>query len=125
MTLVEHLTRAEAHGGKGLDVSIRFDGAEQALTGHGSGPIDCYADALRRALGISVDIVDYREQSVGKGADATAMAFVELSVGDGEEGRSLFGVGSHKSIVTASLRAITSAVNRAYRQGWLTPPVKS
>ncbi|GAB4151445.1 MAG: 2-isopropylmalate synthase [Sphingomonadales bacterium] len=125
LTLIEHLTRAEAHGGKGLDVTIRFDGAEQALTGHGSGPIDCYADALRRALGIGIDIVDYREQSVGKGADATAMAFVELSVGDGDDGRSLFGVGSHKSIVTASLRAITSAVNRAYRQGWLTPPTTS
>lgn len=122
LTLVEHLTRAEAHGGKGLDVTIRFDGAERQLTGHGSGPIDCYADALRRALGIGIDIVDYREQSVGKGADATAMAFVELSVGDGDDDRSLFGVGSHKSIVTASLRAITSAVNRAYRQAWLTPP---
>ncbi|RME65714.1 MAG: 2-isopropylmalate synthase, partial [Alphaproteobacteria bacterium] len=119
LVLIDHLTRAETHGGKALDVTVGINGQERKLTGHGSGPIDCYADALRRALGIGFDIVDYREQSTGTGAGATAMAYVELKIG--EDG-TLFGVGTDKSIVTASLKAITSGVNRAYRQGLFAPP---
>jgi 2-isopropylmalate synthase len=42
-------------------------------------------------------------------ADATAAAYVEADVDDD----AVWGVGVHPSIVTASLRAIVNAVNRA------------
>ena len=42
-------------------------------------------------------------------ADATAAAYVEADVDDD----AVWGVGLHPSIVTASLRAIVNAVNRA------------
>ena len=47
------------------------------------------------------------------GSDATAIAFVEAEV----DGKRLYGVGRNSNIVTASLQAITCAVNRAYRNG--------
>ena len=42
-------------------------------------------------------------------ADATAAAYVEADVDDD----AVWGVGIHPSIVTASLRAVVNAVNRA------------
>ena len=43
-------------------------------------------------------------------ADATAAAYVEADVDD----EPFWGVGLHPSIVTASLRAVINAVNRAH-----------
>ena len=50
----------------------------------------------------------YSEHSVGSGADATAIAFVEAEV----DGQKLFGVGRSANFVSASLIAVTCAVNR-------------
>ena len=51
---------------------------------------------------------------MGSGANATAVAYVELRVADGS---SLFGVGIDKDIVVASLKAVLSGVNRILRRG--------
>ena len=59
-----------------------------------------------------LEVVDYHEHAVGAGADATAVAYVEARAGNG---RTVFGVGMVKNIVTASLRAVTSAANRLQR----------
>ena len=59
------------------------------------------------------DVADYREHAMGTGANATAVAYVEIKLADGA---TLFGVGMDKNIVAASLRAVVSAVNRALRK---------
>jgi 2-isopropylmalate synthase len=66
-------------------------------------------DALRRDAGIRVAVLDYHEHAIGGGADASAVAYVEARVGSGKP---RWGVGIHGNIVTASLRAVVSAVNR-------------
>ena len=58
-------------------------------------------------------MIDYRERAFGAGADARAVAYVEIETPEG----ALFGVGELVNIVTASLKAVTSAVNRAIRMG--------
>jgi 2-isopropylmalate synthase len=60
-------------------------------------------------------VLDYHEHAVSSGADATAACYIEAAIGD----RVLWGVGIHPSIVTASLRAVVSAVNRAVGSGLL------
>ena len=96
-----------------IEARIRKDGVEQVIRGHGTGPIDAFVDALKTHCGISVDVVDYREHAVKSGAGATAAAYVEANV----DGKPLFGVGIDPNIVSASLSAIISAVNRAQRTG--------
>ncbi len=59
-------------------------------------------------------MVDYHEHAIGAGANATAVSYVEVRM-DGDPA-SLFGVGIDSNIVTASLNAVVSAVNRALRQ---------
>ncbi len=59
-------------------------------------------------------MVDYHEHAIGAGADAMAVSYVEIRM-DGEPNLR-FGVGIDSNIVTASLNAVISAVNRALRQ---------
>ena len=78
--------------------------------GTGNGPIAAFCDALS-GLGVDVKVLDYHEHAMSAGGDAQAAAYLECSVA----GRTLWGVGIDSSIVTASLKAVVSAVNRDLR----------
>ena len=90
------------------------DGAARSVSGTGNGPIAAFVDALRRELGAEVDVVDYAEHALGQGADATAVAYVETLAADGTL---RWGAGVHANIITASLRAVLSALGRHQRAG--------
>lgn len=92
-----------------MTASLRVDGEERTVNGVGNGPIAAFVDALASSFGVKVRVVDYHEHSMGDGADATAVAYVE---GQMEGVGSRFGVAIHPNIVVASLRATCSAVNR-------------
>ena len=98
-------------GGREMTAKVRIDGTERTLIGHGNGPIDCFVDALAEGLGFGARVVDFHEHAVSRGADASAVAFVEIEQLDGSG--TVFGVGLHPNIVSASLLAVASAVNRA------------
>ena len=115
---VEYRTKPDTHASevRQITATIRRGGQEQIITGKGNGPIDAFLDALESNCGVKVRVLDYREHAVsmsGQHGDATAAAYVQLQASDGS---TVFGVGMHKNIVTASLRAIVSAVNRALAQ---------
>ncbi|HET8701927.1 MAG TPA: 2-isopropylmalate synthase, partial [Nitrococcus sp.] len=91
-----------------LCVSVRYRGAKHLVEGRGHGPIEAFINGLRAHCGILADIVDYSEHAIGDGAQARAVAYVEIRSGAG----SRFGVGMNEDIVSASLQAVASAVNR-------------
>jgi len=95
-----------------LNLKLRCHGQGAVLHGEGNGPIDALIDAL----GFKCDVLSYEEHSMGTGSDARAVAFVEITT---EARTTLFGVGIHENIVTASLLAVLSAVNRALQRGLL------
>ena len=95
-----------------MTLQIQEAGAPLILHGAGTGPID----AAVRALGLPIDVVGYDEHSCGSGSDAQAVAYVEISTSSGVI---FFGVGQHPNIITASLLAVFSGVNRAFRAGAL------
>lgn len=80
------------------------------IEGVGNGPIAAFANAMAN-VGVDVRVLDYHEHAMSTGGDAQAAAYLECSIG----GRTLWGVGIDSSIVTASLKAVVSAVNRAIR----------
>ena len=92
-----------------MTAEIVWNGEPRTIEGKGNGPIDGFIDALKNGLNLSMAVQSYHEHAVGKGADATAVAYVEVSTPDGG---ALFGVGRDPNIVAASLRAIVSAANR-------------
>jgi 2-isopropylmalate synthase len=110
MRLVGHplITTAPDTGATTLEANVQLEAAERWIKGSGNGPIAAFVDALGRDAATPVEIVDYAEHALGEGADASAVAYVEARVG----GRTRWGVGVDANIVTASLRAVVSAVNR-------------
>jgi 2-isopropylmalate synthase len=105
--------RHRAHGDQldEMTVELTDHGLPVTVSGRGNGPIDAFVDALR-SLDVDVRVLDYAEHAMSAGsASATAAAYVECAVGD----RVLWGVGIDPNIVSASLGAVVSAVNRAER----------
>ena len=97
----------EAEGGQGIVLEVELaDGRRRQLQGVGNGPID----AAVAALGLPIRIDAYEERSLGGGADAQALALVEVAW-PGEAG-TRFGAGCHANIVSASIQAVLCAVSR-------------
>ncbi len=105
-----------------LEVNVYVDGELRTLTGSGNGPIAAFVNALGELADDEVSkgsvlfenrndirVLDYHEHALSSGGDALAAAYVECAVGD----QILWGVGVDANIVTASLKAVISAVNRA------------
>ena len=99
-----------------LALSIDNQGRVETWHGQGSGPID----AMVKAIGLPFDVLSYEEHSRGEGSGAKAVSYIEITT---RSRRTLFGAGMHSNIITASLLAILSAVNRAIAQGAL--PVRA
>jgi 2-isopropylmalate synthase len=91
-----------------LTVRVYVDGEPRTLIGTGNGPLSAFVEALTDELGYDVRVLDYAEHALSSGGDAIAAAYVECAVGD----QVLWGVGLDPNIVTASLKAVVSAVNR-------------
>ncbi|WP_344762686.1 2-isopropylmalate synthase [Actimicrobium antarcticum] len=93
---------------QGMHLSVSLFGRQVTLSGEGNGPID----ALLHALRVQAKLHSYEERAMGQGADATAVTFAEV-VTDNVPG-TVFGVGMHANIVTASVLAVISGLNRIY-----------
>ena len=93
-----------AHSGAADSRGADSSGALR-LEGGGNGPIDAFVNAL----GLDIRLMDYHEHSIGSGANARAACYVELRLANGP---TAFGAGIDSNIVTASFKAVLSAVNR-------------
>jgi 2-isopropylmalate synthase len=96
---------------QGIRLVVEKDGQTRTLTGAGNGPIDAAVHALSR-IGIGLEVRSYEERSMGKGGDAKACAFMEVTQADSD--RDYYGVGMDANIVTASIKALLSGVNRLH-----------
>lgn len=101
---------AEEDGVVTLNAKLNWDGQERVLEAQGTGPIDAFVQALSQSLGRQVRVMNYSEHAVGEGANAQAVAYVEVRVDDSH---TVFGVGMDANIVSASIRAILSGLRRA------------
>jgi 2-isopropylmalate synthase len=100
-----------------LDVNVYVDGELLSLSGEGNGPIAAFVDAIngveRAAGSFDVRVLDYAEHALSAGGDAIAAAYVECAITAASgETEVVWGIGLDANIVTASLKAVISAVNR-------------
>ena len=100
----------EADGVVNMTAEIEVGGEKYFLEGEGTGPIDAFVQSLSAAVSRNVRVLNYAEHAIGEGANAKAIAYVELRVDDEQV---CYGVGVDANIVSASLRAIISGVQRA------------
>jgi 2-isopropylmalate synthase len=105
--LDSHHTSSAVGAQDELSVNVIVEGQSKTLTGTGNGPIAAFCDALS-SIGVDVRVLDYHEHAMSAGGDARAAAYLECAVG----GEVKWGVGIDANIVTASLKAVCSAINR-------------
>ena len=109
----EHLVVDQSGGSSansfGISAQVTVAGQRHSLNATGTGPIDAFVEGLNASTGHSVRVLGYHEHSIGSGADAQAVAYLELRINE----QTLFGVGIDSSIVSASLKAIMSGLQRS------------
>lgn len=88
-----------------FDGVVSVDGVEHNVKGRGTGPISSFTNALR-PLGIDLDVVDYKEHSIGKGRDVKAATYIQCTAAGMRD--KVWGVGIHEDVVQASLIAVLS-----------------
>ncbi|MBB5456801.1 2-isopropylmalate synthase [Paraburkholderia sp. Cpub6] len=99
---------SEHDGREHIKLNVEINGTPRVLGGSGNGPLD----ALMHAFDVPVRIQHYEERALTQGADARAIAIAEMAGTD--VAGSAFGVGVDANLITASIRAVISGVNRAY-----------
>jgi 2-isopropylmalate synthase len=104
-----HAIGDEAQGGLRLSADVTVDGRPMRVVGQGNGPVDAFVAGLAALAGETVEVVDYHEHAIGSGAQARAAAYLELRIGSRP---ALFGVGIDANIVSASMKAVLSGMQR-------------
>ncbi|GAA3653706.1 2-isopropylmalate synthase [Nocardioides ginsengisoli] len=106
--LVSFSSSTSEDGDDRQEVKLVVRGEERSFTGMGNGPVAAFVDGMRQA-GADIRVLDYAEHALSSGGDAVAAAYVECEIA----GEIVWGIGIHHNIVTASLRAVVCAANRA------------
>ena len=112
--------RVPGASARGLDrrrrqrAPVRCRSSAPAASRPGSGRVPGRSMPWSHAIGLPFDVLSYEEHSRGQGSGAKAVSYIEITT---RSRRTLFGAGMHPNIITASLLAILSAVNRAIAAG--------
>ena len=111
--LIKHRITGDPDAGEGkqfsIEAELEVNGQKQVFHGHGDGAISAFVNCL----GVPLRVVDYHEHAMGAGTETKAACYVEARIADAPTG---FGVGVDRDIVTASFRAVLSALNRYVEQ---------
>jgi 2-isopropylmalate synthase len=107
---LEHFRTTERDSQVKCDASVRREDRLLKLTGTGNGPIDAFVNALAAAELPKFELISYSEHSLGKGAEARAVSYIQIKT---PRGVTFYGAGIDTNIELASIKAIVSALNRA------------
>src|SRR3954452_19396589 len=110
VSLLDHQHSSVIEAKHALSAEVCVDGQPRQVEGVGNGPISAFCDALD-SIGVTARVLDYAEHALTEGTDAQAAAYVECEIA----GQVFWGVGIDTNTVTASMRAVLSAVNRSRR----------
>jgi len=102
--------KRDSDGTVSCRVKLLVGGEEKLTSGKGNGPIEAFVKALQNIGVNGFEVVDYSQKSLGSGAQARAVSYIEIR---GESGQKHFGAGVDTSIELASIKAVVSALNRS------------
>ena len=107
--LIEFHLRKEPGGARVGEVELEVNGEHVTYPARGNGRLDAVSNALQKNLGISYTNVTYNEHALEIGQNARAIAYISITTGDGKV---VWGAGMDTDIITASIQALLSAINR-------------
>ncbi|KAM9919088.1 hypothetical protein OXX59_008193 [Metschnikowia pulcherrima] len=99
-------------GVRTIEVDITVAGAPKRISGTGNGPISAFSDAIKKDLGIDVDVKHYHEHSLGDDSNSKAATYIAAQLADGS---TRWGVGIHEDVSQASFISLVSILNSIHR----------
>lgn len=90
-------------------VTVQKDGQTIEFVGAGNGRLDAISKGIQDELGISFSNLIYKEHALEVGSSSQAVSFIGITAADGSQH---WGCGMHTDIMTSSVHALFSAVNR-------------
>ncbi len=102
----------EKNGGIRAQVVMNYHGEEKTVNSFGNGRLDAVAKAIEELTGITYTIDSYTEHDMEGKSTSRAASYVSIS----HEGVTSWGTGIDSDIITSSVKALCSAVNRALQE---------
>ncbi len=107
--LVDFMLKKEPDGMRSGILDLEENGKPLSFKARGNGRLDAVSNALQENLGISYKDLTYSEHALEIGQTARAVAYIGLV---GASGKITWGAGLDTDIITASIQALFSAINR-------------
>ena len=107
--LIDFLLKKEPDGTRSGTVEVEIDGKHETFDARGNGRLDAVSNAIQRELGVTYKDLTYSEHALELGQSSRAMAYIGIT---GKDGKVTWGAGMDTDIITASIQALFSAVNR-------------
>ena len=107
--LNDFLLQKEPDGTRKGTVDIFVNGEPKTFLARGNGRLDAVSNALQANLDITYKDLTYSEHALEIGQNSRAMAYIGIT---NEDGHITWGAGMDTDIITASIQALISAINR-------------
>jgi len=105
---LENFTIEKRANRETFNAQLNYFGTELAISGEGDGILDAFVEALKQAIQIDFEIMEYGEHALGQGADAEAVTYIQIKC----DGRRYSGVAISKDIIASSLNAFMGAASQ-------------
>ena len=90
-------------------LTVVYNGEEKDISSEGNGRLDAVSNAFKRSLGISYSNLTYTEHALESGSTSKAVTYVGIT---DDSGKTHWGAGVHEDIITSSVQALVSAINK-------------
>ncbi|SDP50379.1 2-isopropylmalate synthase [Selenomonas ruminantium] len=107
--LVDFLLKKEPDGTRSGTVDLKINGQPETFVAKGNGRLDAVSNALQKNLGVKYKDLTYSEHALEIGQHSKAIAYIGIK---DEAGTTHWGAGMDTDIITASIQALFSAINR-------------
>ncbi|MBQ1509833.1 MAG: 2-isopropylmalate synthase, partial [Selenomonadaceae bacterium] len=107
--LIDFLLCKEPDGTRSGSVDLEADGKHRTFVARGNGRLDAVSNALQENLNVKYTNLTYSEHALEIGQSSRAIAYIGIT---GEDGKISWGAGMDTDIITASIQALFSAINR-------------
>lgn len=91
-------------------VIASYKGVSTIYVASGNGRLDAFSNAIKKAVAIEFSVIKYQEHALTQSSTSKAVAYVGIEL---EDKSVVWGVGIHTDIMTASVDALVSAINRS------------
>ena len=105
---LEDFTIAKHEGRETFAAKLDYMGKMIAINGEGDGVLDAFVEALKDAIKLDFEIMEYGEHALGQGADAEAVTYIQIRC----KGQRYSGVAISKDIIASSLNAFMGAASQ-------------